>query len=439
MEITAPNEVKKVNRIRVYRSTAILALTYLVIVAYIVFGNAATFNIGQRLPVKVAELLSLPLILVYLFKYHNIKKVVKIRFPRLFIVWCVFDIISILYNAIAMQYGVFEIAYGTIYLMRVIHIVLVSYVIVVFLRYYRVPFKKIRNIFIYSYLVVCVIGIIQYFMYPVVADWYQVFYNLGVYWPTPDPHLKRVVSTYFDPNYLASILVIPMLLDIALLLYSRKKIVSMPQLIFELLIMSITMLLTKSRSGIVGLLIGSFILILYLLVHKKVKLIYYAILLAVAILLGYLLLFSDITVFERIRTFKDDASAAHRFDSWAESIEYILDNPIFGVGYNLFGNYTEKLNGTLNTTTGYGVDSSFFLILITTGFVGGALFITAGLKYTLRKNKSIIHLACKSILVASFVMSFFNNLLFNVLWIMPICMLMFITDSYPVRRVNRNV
>ena len=144
MEITAPNEVKKVNRIRVYRSTAILALTYLVIVAYIVFGNAATFNIGQRLPVKVAELLSLPLILVYLFKYHNIKKVVKIRFPRLFIVWCVFDIISILYNAIAMQYGVFEIAYGTIYLMRVIHIVLVSYVIVVFLRYYRVPFKKIR-------------------------------------------------------------------------------------------------------------------------------------------------------------------------------------------------------------------------------------------------------------------------------------------------------
>ncbi len=432
MEITAPNEVKKVNNVRVYRRSAILTLTYLVIIAYIVFGNAATFNIGQRLPVKAAEILSIPLILVYLFKFHNIKKVVKIKFPRLFILWCIFDVISIAYNTFVMKYQIMEIAYGTIYLMRLIHIILVSYIIVAFLRYYRVPFKKIRKLFIYSYLIVCIIGIIQYFLFPVVADWYQVFYNFNIYWPTPDPHLKRIVSTYFDPNYLASILVIPMLLDIALLLYSKKKTVSKKQLIFELLIMSITMLLTKSRSGIVGLLVGSFILVLYLFICRKIKLVYYAVLFVVALLLLYLLLFSDITVFERIRTFQGDASAAHRFDSWAESWGYILDNPIFGVGYNLFGNYTEKINGTLNTTTGYGVDSSFFFILITTGFVGGLLFIVAGIKYISRKNKTILHLACKSILVASFAMSFFNNLLFNVLWIMPICMLIFVNDSYPV-------
>ena len=92
-----------------------LILAYLVISLYIILGNCLTFNIGNRLPIKLAEIITLIICFVLIIIHkkdvlHVNKKDIKI------IIWFMIATIPMfLYN-----YEIKNILYGMLYSIRII-------------------------------------------------------------------------------------------------------------------------------------------------------------------------------------------------------------------------------------------------------------------------------------------------------------------------------
>jgi len=105
--------------------------------------------------------------------------------------------------------------------------------------------------------------------------------------------------------------------------------------------------------------------------HKK--------LLILAILAGFLAYFAVPRIQTRISGITDPADSAHfRLISWKDTFEIARRNLWFGVGFNSF-RYAQKeygafAPGSLGDHSGSGSDSSFLLVLATTGIFGFILF-----------------------------------------------------------------
>lgn len=413
------------NKYCIERYMAIFVV-YFTIFSYIVFGNALTFNFADRLPLKFIELFSV-FIFIFYFIYSLIKKIkYKISFKFLgkwFNLWLIVGFLSATINILFLNYSMSQYIYGILYIFRLIHILLLIKVIVEFIKYENLNKDKLVDFIILCFLIVCFIGFFQLIFYPIAIDWYNLFYKIGVYWPSPDPHEYRLISTYFDPNYLASILVIPFFIQLCRLIFIKNSYKKNIYLVLTLLIFLITFFLTNSRSGIVGLAIGIITIAVFFGYKRKVKpIIWILIILAIPCVLG-IILFSNISVFERIFSFANDPSAQHRFDSWKITISYFINHPILGIGYNMFGAFQENQGIDVVVTTGFGVDSSVLFIFLTTGIIGGSLFIYGMVKILKKYNVDYLDIAYKAIILASIIVSFFNNLLFNVLWIFPIALI----------------
>ena len=140
----------------------------------------------------------------------------------------------------------------------------------------------------------------------------------------------------------------------------------------------IALLLTFSRSG--WLMFSSVLLLFGLLRSPK--------LLLVALLAGFLAYFAVPRVQTRISGITDpDDSAKLRLVSWNRAWQIFLENPVFGVGFNLYRPAQERLGffdpslsiDRLGQVTGgqagAGSDSSWLLVLATTGVMGLALYL----------------------------------------------------------------
>ena len=118
-----------------------------------------------------------------------------------------------------------------------------------------------------------------------------------------------------------------------------------------------------------------------------------------------------------------DISASERFTSWDKGLKIFNMNPVYGIGYNNIRSVSIE-NNLLKTFTvdggnsGSGVDSSWLVILATTGILGGIAFgywylklIVIFLKqFLLKKNRDFLILG--GLLMAFFVNSQFINSLF---------------------------
>lgn len=402
---------------------------FVCIFCYIALGNAFTFNIGSRMPVKLGEIFSVFEYFIFVIwfikkKIDRSKAFEDIKYFTLLWIWILIGIISALLGFVFIGYSMNQFIYGLMYPLRIIHVMCLVIIIYQFIRYYKIDKEKIINYILALYVLVCLIGFFQLVFYPIAADWYNVFYKLHCYWATPDPHKNRLLSTYFDPNYLASILIIPVALLVSKLIYEEKNIKKTIIYLTLIGLFLITILLTKSRSGIVGLVgvIGT--LILYYGVKRSIPAKVWIALLIGSIVIVYVFFFSGIEVFERILTFSDDASAQHRFDSWADTLNIFIKYPVMGIGYNMFGAFQETIS-TLEYTSAsaYGVDSSLLMLLMTTGIVGSIPVFIHLFKVLKPRKRGYLDHAVKQIIIASILMSFFNNLLFNLLWIFPIVIL----------------
>jgi hypothetical protein len=186
-----------------------------------------------------------------------------------------------------------------------------------------------------------------------------------------------------DPNHLAIMLVVPLLILLPLYLrLERRHRLKIP-LALLLVFLFVVQLATLSRSGLLGLGVGFLILAL----PYRRKLVSAAMLVPLAAVTGLVAWvvaqrrdFFE-TVF-RARIQRDDESTAVHLDVY-DFIPQILDShPFFGLGLNNFSVYYEFVTGRTN----WGPHSFYVALMVETGIVGTALFALF-LVYVFRRLK----------------------------------------------------
>lgn len=416
-----------------------LVLCYIVIFCYIVLGNAMTFNLGNRLPVKVAELISIVLIFTLLLKKEEKFKISNFNFKLL--IWLLIGFVSLLINTIRFSYSIGSMLYGLLYSVRIIHLMLLCSLIKEYFKENKIEIKKIFDFIINCYIVVCIIGFVQLIFFPKAYDFYEIFYNLGVYFPNADPHVGRLISTYFDPNYLAACLLIPTIITLIYWdKYNEKK------YFIKFLIISLTIILTVSRSGLLGYVITVFLFTLSGLKLEQGKLKYnkktIILFLSIMIMFVISLKSGNVRVVNRITNSVSDKSTYYRFDNWEYSMDIIKDNSLIGVGYNLIGTYSDvNLDIKRGESVKYGSDSSLLLIMMTTGIIGFIYFAIITLKYIIKnirlRKKDIVYLISPIILISALICCNFNNVLFYTLWMFPVLLIINLLEGEKNENWNR--
>jgi hypothetical protein len=236
--------------------------------------------------------------------------------------------------------------------------------------------EKINKIFYLSLFSNVIFGLIQYFFWPDFTS----FKSLN--W---DPHLYRLVSTFFDPTFTALIYLFLIIIAFLDKKFPFRKIV--------LVISYLALALTYSRSSY----LCFFIAFTFIAYQKKNLKIF---------LLSSLLIFSTIFLLPRFEgegtKLERTSSITAKVENYKEGFHLFLKSPIIGHGYNnLF--YVRQIKNQ-NSHANSGFDGSLMTILSTCGLVGLILFLL-GLKNILIQG----NLITKTILISVFFHSLFAN------------------------------
>jgi len=211
------------------------------------------------------------------------------------------------------------------------------------------------------------------------------FLELGMHLDGWDPHIGRLLSTWFDPNFIGGFLafLLPVALSLALY-FKRNDQVKMAIFLGGISVLSLVALyLTFSRSGYLALIAALGILTFF----KSRKLLVALVILA---MLGFSL---SPRVQERTMGAVDsakgligldsqkplDPTAQLRVYSWRFAGEIIADYPLIGAG---FGRYAYEINsrghGLLSDHSAGGSDSSLLTIWAQTGIFGFLGYLAIG-------------------------------------------------------------
>ncbi|MFZ5424855.1 MAG: O-antigen ligase family protein [Patescibacteria group bacterium] len=231
--------------------------------------------------------------------------------------------------------------------------------------------KYFNLVFVYKSLIgscffVVLLGFIQLLILP---DFTVLDSSLG--W---DPHKFRLASTFFDPNFVGGYIVFHVALVFHLLFNFTKfrhlTVFSKKTLLLFLLIFLLAIFLTFSRSAWLFLAVVIFVFGMY-----KSKVLF-----LMSLLLAFSAYFAVPRVQTRLSGITDPAdSASFRLISWQNTLTIAKDNLITGVGFNTF-RYVQDDYGYFGVSSfggnsGAGSDSSFLLVLATTGIFGFVIFL----------------------------------------------------------------
>ncbi len=217
-----------------------------------------------------------------------------------------------------------------------------------------------------------IFGFIQYIFWP------NFTYFSSLNW---DPHLYRLVGTFFDPTFTGLIF----------LLFAIKSFFDKNY--FFATLSYIALSLTYSRSSLLALLICN---IFYFIKTKNKKLFLNIILIIFATIIILPRLEGEGTKLERT------SSIVAKIENYQEGINLFLKKPIIGYGYNNIPHIREINNPQSHANAGF--DGSLLTILVTTGIIG-LLFFSKGLHSLFTKAS----LERKILFIAIFVHSLFAN------------------------------
>jgi len=235
---------------------------------------------------------------------------------------------------------------------------------------------KQKQIFNFGIIANIIFGLIQYFIWPNFT-----YFNVNQW----DPHLYRLVSSFFDPTFTGLIY-----LFFFIKIFLDKKI---PYRWPLLIITYIALGLTYSRSTYLSL-ITAFGFISFK--KKDIKL-FLKIFIIVAVTIFILPRQpGEGTKLERT------SSITAKIENYKQGISLFKQKPIFGIGYNNLP-LLNKNNDQLSHANS-GFDSSLLTIFITTGVIGGTIFIF-GLKQLFQQS----NLTQKTCLIALLIHSLFAN------------------------------
>ncbi len=295
--------------------------------------------------------------------------------------------------------------------------------------FFRQDLLGVLNYFLITYLCVALLAFVIYVMFPDSRDLWVFLRGFGVEF-FGDPHQRRLVSPYFDPNYYGAIAVFPFTLSV--LAYQR---VWKTRYLLLAGLFAVSVVLTGSRSGIATLAaaVGVFALsgALHLLTKRRVK---RSLLIVVPAALFLFALASPVYLsaltrtWSRIAAVSTDASAQARFSSFELGFDLFAEQPLFGVGYNYLLIYAQRARGLTS------LDSSLQVILVSFGAVG-TLFIVAlvfwwGVTLWRRFRKKALgertfvercfrYFLLYLVVITAFA-SQFNNVLFYQFWLFPV-------------------
>ena len=314
------------------------------------------------------------IILFYFIFLITIRKK-KIPSKKLFTVITIFLLIgfvSLIINSKYLSAQDFLISFA--YLLRY-----ASYASIIFaMQFLSTEFRSSvsKKLIIAGYIFVT-LGFIQYFFYPNLRN----LYYLG--W---DEHLYRFFSTFLDPNFAGTFLVLILILLSETIIGVRNEIlkpfkgslgwrVQNDKRIFVAFIMwtvtLVAIFLTYSRSALVMLLV---VTSTFLIIHKFYRVVLVA--LSVFIISFFIFPNPNIQGLNPLRP----ASLEARIESAQDAVKIISKNPILGVGFNAY-RYARMRYGlggeedVLESHSGAGTDNGFLFVLATTGIVGIIVFL----------------------------------------------------------------
>lgn len=272
------------------------------------------------------------------------------------------------------------------------------------------------------------VGMVLYIIFPNAPDLWEFLRTLGLNF-AGDPHERRLLGPQLDPNFFGSILVFGLLLTLVHMSSPERRVRLWSGAHFILFCGAI--ILTVSRSALLGVVVGmvSYQIILFILSLKNVKQERYLIRglttfawIGIPLLFLLPISFGDelLRLIDRVVTTTDDASALTRLTSTVGAASYLTDVGVLlgGVGYNYIplivpSDYivTGFYSSTLNTLVAFGIPLTAILVLLVFAVLCKPLF-------AMKKENLPTFAATCSYLVASFVMSWFNNLLYYPLFLL---------------------
>lgn len=173
----------------------------------------------------------------------------------------------------------------------------------------------------------------------------------------------RLVSTLLDPNFAGGLIVL------GIILLSARLVTGGNVSLWKLMILTIALVMTLSRSSILAL--GAALSVMMLLRGVSKKLVRFGVFLALIaapflpLLLGYAESFNKLSV---------DASALARVVSWLSALRVFADNPIIGVGFNTYGFVQTTYGFDVRGISSFATDGGLLFIGVMTGACGLALF-----------------------------------------------------------------
>lgn len=236
---------------------------------------------------------------------------------------------------------------------------------------------------------IAVFGLVQYLVWP------DLRLSEVYGW---DPHYFRVVGTFFDPGFTGLILVFTLILVYPYLFNKKAK----KSYFVVGFLVYLAFALTYSRSSYLAFLAG-FAAISWL--KKSVRIFLFSLLLIL------------LTVIILPRHFGGEgvklerwASVRARIENWNQAITIFSNYPILGVGFNSY-RYAQRDFGFLSEDwrenhAGAGSDSSFLLVLATTGVIGAVFYIYLWCRIF---KMAILDLVVFPTLIALWTHSFFLN------------------------------
>ncbi len=256
----------------------------------------------------------------------------------------------------------------------------------------KIEKKKILNCLMLGGWLAAILGLIQYFVYPDFYSW--ELFN----W---DPHLFRVVGTYFDPGFTGMIYVQTLVLGF-ILFWPKIKKFDWKFISFWVLPVYLALALTYSRSSYLAFLVAVAVIAWF----KKTRRFFFLTMGIFLITIVFLPRPQSIgTKLER----RD--SIYSRLESWGNALNIARQSPLLGVGFNNY-RWAQKKAGFLEDNwqenhAGGGADSSFLFVLATTGIFGLMAYLYF-FKRVVKKNQLLV----LATFVPWLIHSFFNNSLF---------------------------
>ena len=315
-----------------------------------------------RIPIDGGTIVVSDLILFAVIFAWTFKKIVKrealfipnpINLPL--IILDVIMALSLVWALVFLPRG--EVISGSLYFFRFLAYQMIFFFIQTSIKDIK-QIKQIFSLVIGAGVVLSILGFVQLIIFPDFSS------MVPEGW---DPHIGRLLSTWFDPNLLGGLFAFLALLVIAQMLVEKARLWHIAS--FSIFITAL--LLTFSRSSLVAFVFGFFVIIIL-----TIKRSWWMLGLGIGILIIAFL--SSPRIQERVGGILTiDVTAQKRVGSWGNILSLAGGNLFFGTGFNTlrFVQFEEGLITNSEEHSAGGSDSSLLTILATTGIFGLLAFI----------------------------------------------------------------